>query len=110
MPRSSAERYAEAVEAVRDLVREAIIKADSIVKDYTHKLLKTTKEPGRTVYHIEAVPKPDAPVGLLYNISVAGDVSGGRAPLIFSKMDGPAWLSVGTNGTVSGTNQFPPGP
>ena len=45
-----------------DFTYEDIIKADSIVKDYTHKLLKTTKEEGRTVYHIEATPKPDAPV------------------------------------------------
>ncbi len=45
-----------------DFTYEDIVKADSIVKDYTHKLLKTTKEEGRTVYHIEATPKPDAPV------------------------------------------------
>lgn len=45
-----------------DFTYEDIVKADSIVKDYTHKLLKTTKEEGRTIYHIEALPKPDAPV------------------------------------------------
>ncbi|HAZ08607.1 MAG TPA: outer membrane lipoprotein-sorting protein [Elusimicrobia bacterium] len=45
-----------------DFTYEDIVKADSIVKDYTHKLLKTTKEDGRTVYRIEASPLPDAPV------------------------------------------------
>jgi len=45
-----------------DFTYEDIIKADSIVKDYTHKILKTTKEPGRTVYRIEATPLPEAPV------------------------------------------------
>lgn len=45
-----------------DFTYEDIVKADSIVKDYTHKLLSTRKEEGRTVYHIEADPKPDAPV------------------------------------------------
>lgn len=45
-----------------DFTYEDIVKADSIVKDYTHKLLKTTKEEGRVIYHIEATPKPDAPV------------------------------------------------
>ena len=45
-----------------DFTYEDIVKADSIVKDYTHKLLGTTKEKDRTVYRIEATPKPDAPV------------------------------------------------
>jgi outer membrane lipoprotein-sorting protein len=45
-----------------DFTYEDIVKADSIVKDYTHKLLSTKHEEGRTVYHIEAIPLPDAPV------------------------------------------------
>ncbi len=45
-----------------DFTYEDIVKADSIVKDYTHKLLSTRKETDRTVYRIEATPKPDAPV------------------------------------------------
>ncbi len=45
-----------------DFTYEDIVKADSIVKDYTHKVLSQAKEPGRTVYKIEATPKPDAPV------------------------------------------------
>lgn len=45
-----------------DFTYEDIVKADSIVKDYTHKLLRTTKADGRTIYRIEAVPLPDAPV------------------------------------------------
>ncbi len=45
-----------------DFTYEDIVKADSIVKDYTHKILTTTKEEGRTVYHIEATPKEGAPV------------------------------------------------
>ena len=45
-----------------DFTYEDIVKADSIVKDYTHKLLSTKHEDGRAVYRIEATPKPDAPV------------------------------------------------
>lgn len=45
-----------------DFTYEDIVKADSIVKDYTHKLLSTKHEDGRTVYRIECLPKPDAPV------------------------------------------------
>ena len=45
-----------------DFTYEDIVKADSIVKDYTHKLLSTKHEDGRTVYRIEALPKADAPV------------------------------------------------
>ena len=45
-----------------DFTYEDIVKADAIVKDYTHKLLSTKHEDGRTVYRIEALPKPDAPV------------------------------------------------
>lgn len=45
-----------------DFTYEDIVKADSVVKDYTHKLLSTRREEGRTVYHIQATPRPDAPV------------------------------------------------
>lgn len=45
-----------------DFTYEDIVKADSIVKDYTHTLLSTKHEAGRTVYRIECTPKPDAPV------------------------------------------------
>ncbi|MCX5794122.1 MAG: outer membrane lipoprotein-sorting protein [Elusimicrobia bacterium] len=45
-----------------DFTYEDIVKADSIVKDYEHKLLDKTPEEGRTVYRIQADPKPDAPV------------------------------------------------
>ena len=45
-----------------DFTYEDIVKADSIVKDYEHKLLGKTPEEGRTVYKIQADPKPDAPV------------------------------------------------
>jgi hypothetical protein len=45
-----------------DFTYEDIVKADSIVKDYTHELLSTKKEQDRTVYRIKAIPKADAPV------------------------------------------------
>ncbi len=59
-----------------DFTYEDIVKADSVVKDYDHKLLKKTREdvaaeearrlglksPSRIVYEIEGMPKPDAPV------------------------------------------------
>lgn len=45
-----------------DFNYEDIIKADSVVKDYTHKLLGTEKRADHTTYKIEADPRPDAPV------------------------------------------------
>ncbi len=46
--------------------------------------------------------KPDAAVAQLYNASLAADATG-TGPLTFSKMDGPAWLNVATNGALTGT-------
>ena len=46
--------------------------------------------------------KPDAVVGLAYNSTLAGDAAG-SGPLTFTKMDGPSWLSVGANGSLTGT-------
>ncbi len=59
-----------------DFTYEDIVKADSIVKDYDHKVLETKeetltaqeaadlglKETRRTVYKLEGLPRPDAPV------------------------------------------------
>jgi outer membrane lipoprotein-sorting protein len=45
-----------------DFTYEDIVKADSVVKDYDHKLLKKTKESDRLVYEIEGLPKEGAPV------------------------------------------------
>src|SRR6185436_16713547 len=39
--------------------------------------------------------KPDAAVGVAYNATLAGDAQG-VGPLTYSKMDGPAWLALGT--------------
>lgn len=68
-----------------DFTYEDIIKADSIVKDYTHKLLKTTKEEGRTVYRVEAIPLPDAPVvwgKVLTDVAVYDDERHAVIPLL----------------------------
>lgn len=45
-----------------DFTYEDIVKADSIVKDYTHKRVEV--RPGKIydIHRIEALPKPDAPV------------------------------------------------
>jgi hypothetical protein len=45
-----------------DFTYEDIVKADSVVKDYTHKVLSKKSESDRAVYEIEGLPKPDAPV------------------------------------------------
>ncbi|MBI4346509.1 MAG: 4-hydroxythreonine-4-phosphate dehydrogenase PdxA [Elusimicrobia bacterium] len=45
-----------------DFTYEDIVKADSVVKDYTHKVLRVTDKGDHDVYEIEATPKPDAPV------------------------------------------------
>ncbi|MFH1726368.1 MAG: outer membrane lipoprotein-sorting protein [Elusimicrobiota bacterium] len=45
-----------------DFTYEDIVKADSVVKDYTHRLLRTTPGKPYETRLIEALPKPDAPV------------------------------------------------
>ncbi|MFH2202962.1 MAG: outer membrane lipoprotein-sorting protein [Elusimicrobiota bacterium] len=45
-----------------DFTYEDIVKADSIFKDYTHRLVKVTPGKPYAVHRIEATPKPDAPV------------------------------------------------
>ena len=45
-----------------DFTYEDIVKADSVVKDYKHTLLRKKAEPGRVVYTIQGDPLPDAPV------------------------------------------------
>ncbi|MBI5203152.1 MAG: outer membrane lipoprotein-sorting protein, partial [Elusimicrobia bacterium] len=45
-----------------DFTYEDIVKADSVVKDYTHKVVSRTTEGDHDVYLIEATPLPDAPV------------------------------------------------
>ncbi|OGR87493.1 MAG: hypothetical protein A3A86_01675 [Elusimicrobia bacterium RIFCSPLOWO2_01_FULL_60_11] len=45
-----------------DFTFDDMVKADSVVKDYTHSILEEKKEGNRTVYKIEAIPRPDAPV------------------------------------------------
>jgi len=47
-----------------DFTYEDIVKADSIVKDYTHRLVKKSSKTaaGYQRWLIEALPKPDAPV------------------------------------------------
>ncbi|MDE2293006.1 MAG: outer membrane lipoprotein-sorting protein [Elusimicrobia bacterium] len=59
-----------------DFTYEDIVKADSIVKDYTHKLLKKTAGKEWETYEIEATPKPDAPVvwgKVLFSLGVYPD-------------------------------------
>lgn len=45
-----------------DFTNDDLMKASSLVGDYTHKLVRTEKLAGETVSVIECLPKPDAPV------------------------------------------------
>lgn len=59
-----------------DFTFEDIVKADSIVKDYAHKLVKTSPGTEFETRVIEAVPKPDAPVvwgKVLFSVGVFPD-------------------------------------
>ncbi len=53
-------------------------------------------------FSAQTIWKPNAMVGLAYADSLAGNVTGSSA-LTFSKMDGPAWLTVAGNGALTGT-------
>ncbi|MBI5595230.1 MAG: outer membrane lipoprotein-sorting protein, partial [Elusimicrobia bacterium] len=59
-----------------DFTFEDIVKADSIVKDYSHKRLKSTPGTEWETVLIEALPKPDAPVvwgKVLFTVGVYPD-------------------------------------
>ncbi|HAH08338.1 MAG TPA: outer membrane lipoprotein-sorting protein [Elusimicrobia bacterium] len=45
-----------------DFTYEDIVKADSVVRDYTHKVLRRKAGPEFETVLVEAAPKPDAPV------------------------------------------------
>jgi outer membrane lipoprotein-sorting protein len=45
-----------------DFSNNDLAKSDSILFDYTHKLVGTERRDGHTVHVIESTPKPDAPV------------------------------------------------
>jgi outer membrane lipoprotein-sorting protein len=66
-----------------DFTYEDIVKADSVVKDYDHTLLSKRREDGRTVYHIQGIPKPDAPVvwGKVISDVALYDADGAVVPL-----------------------------
>lgn len=45
-----------------DFSNNDLAKSDSILEDYTHKIVGTELHQGKTVYVVESVPKPAAPV------------------------------------------------
>ena len=45
-----------------DFSNNDIAKSDSLIYDYHHRLIETKRVEGKKVYHIESMPKPDAPV------------------------------------------------
>ena len=45
-----------------DFTNDDLVKESSIVEDYLHRLVGEVKLNGYEAYHVEAVPKPDAPV------------------------------------------------
>ena len=45
-----------------DFSNNDLAKSDSLLKDYTHTIITTETDAGKTVYVIQSTPKPDAPV------------------------------------------------
>ncbi|HEV2364023.1 MAG TPA: outer membrane lipoprotein-sorting protein [Caulobacteraceae bacterium] len=45
-----------------DFSNDDLSKSEALLTDYTHRIVGETREDGRTVYSIEAIPKPGAPV------------------------------------------------
>jgi outer membrane lipoprotein-sorting protein len=45
-----------------DFSNNDLAKSDSLIYDYRHRLIQTESVAGKKVYHIESLPKPDAPV------------------------------------------------
>ncbi|BCX49808.1 hypothetical protein HAHE_37160 [Haloferula helveola] len=55
------------------------------------------------VFLSDPVLKADATPDAAYTGSLAGDVSDPGDTLTFTKLDGPAWLSIGSDGALTGT-------
>ena len=56
------------------------------------------------VFTSNPIVKPNATVNQAYSSSIAGNATdANNDPLTFSKVSGPAWLSVAANGALSGT-------
>ena len=56
------------------------------------------------LFSSDPISKTPATNGVAYAGTLAGDASDpGGKPLTFSKVSGPAWLNVATNGVLSGT-------
>jgi outer membrane lipoprotein-sorting protein len=45
-----------------DFSNNDLAKSDSLIYDYRHRLIETESVAGKKIYHIESLPKPDAPV------------------------------------------------
>lgn len=45
-----------------DFSNNDLAKSDSLLEDYTHRITGSEVQGGKTVYHLESVPKPGAPV------------------------------------------------
>ena len=45
-----------------DFTNDDVVRADSIVTDYEHKVVREEEREGRPCWVVEAIPKPDAPV------------------------------------------------
>ena len=59
-----------------DFSNNDVVKSDSIVKEYTHRLISSAPAPGRVTYVIESIPTPDAPVvwgRVVTTVDVEGD-------------------------------------
>lgn len=56
-------------------------------------------------FTVDPIAKPNAPAGAAYSATLAGDATDADPgqTLAFSKISGPAWLVVATDGTLSGT-------
>ena len=72
-----------------DFTYEDIVKSDSIAKDYEYRIVSKRHEPGeaRTVYTLECLPKPDAPVvwgKVMLEVAVYDD---GESVLALSEKD-----------------------
>ena len=66
---------------------------------------ETTTNPDPTPSFVsDPITKVNAVEDAVYSASIAGDATDpAAAPMIFSKLDGPAWLSVASDGSLSGT-------
>lgn len=89
---------------IRNAAGDALNTTSAIVDDLTISVIAGTKPNSAPLFPLDPVPGADANEDVAYTGSIAGDAYDDDGDVLsFTKAGGPSWLSVATDGTLSGT-------